>query len=180
MANEGTLIQASFHFITQYGHVAVFTDFKETSSPFVTPLICSNAPVKFQKLVLEFPTIRWRRGTAPTKNEKFVSILIYIFTRGGSSLTRKLKKRKERVHTHTHTRYIIEEEKRRQTGGARIHPVVSWRSPLTEMRSQFRRLQTSSRLDVAWNVAGWSKEDVLRTRDIIHVCVIIPACVKMI
>jgi len=37
---------------------------------------------------------------------------------------------------------------------------LSRRSPLTEMRSQFRGLQTSSRLDVAWNVAGWCEEDV--------------------
>jgi len=52
-ANEGALIQASFCFITRCGHVVVFAGFKGTWSPFVTSLICSNATIKLEKLVLE-------------------------------------------------------------------------------------------------------------------------------
>lgn len=53
-ANEGALIQKPPSILSQYGHVVVFVDFKGTWSPFVTPLICSNAIVKLEKFVLEF------------------------------------------------------------------------------------------------------------------------------
>lgn len=126
-------------------------------------------------LVSELTTDHGRSvETAPAKNEKLAPVLIRILARRSarSLLTRKLKKGGGDTHTYTyaHTdRHVhADGRKKGQTGGAGIHPGVSPRSPLTEIRSQFRRLQTSSGVRRSVKCRVLERRRYLRARAYTH------------
>lgn len=93
------LIQVPLYFISRCKYAVIFADFKGTLSPFVKPLIFSNATVKLERLVSEFTAAKRTDQTIPTENEKFVSgIDSYTCENEGPRIAfdGKIKKRKRK------------------------------------------------------------------------------------